>query len=136
MIKNKFGIVAALLIITSNYAFALEKTETCNYPQHFKIEGPTGTSILKVETFPNATISVIQTSESSFDVIDNSGCDGTGRRSVQLNVGTDKFHFSERIFVSHNDGTILFIQTDDLNFRLSSIERTSSTETKFIYENM
>lgn len=140
MIRNKLRIVILLLMICSNYAFAsLEDNKEC-FPKHIEIDGPPGTAILKLQFMLDIKgRSVIQTSETSFDIIDQRDCKAAtwGYNVLYLNVGIDSQHHASRIIEYYNGSDKLaFMRRIDEKFTLSKIDHLSSKDYKLTYENV
>lgn len=123
---------AAILALVSCSIFA---ASTCDYPQHFKIVGG---KILELATQqPNAELTVIMTSEDSFDVIDNTQCknNGSGIRGIKLKVGLDSVHAYGMIFADSPNGKITRIYSNSLNnYVLDEINRVTATDYQLVYK--
>lgn len=137
MIRNKVGLAILLSMVFSNYAFALEGNNEC-FPKHFQIEGPQGTAILNLKFLAKKKgRSVMQTSETSFDVMDLSGCDSSWYLSaLMLDVGTDAQHHASRAMLRYLGDKISFRGGPDVNFTLSKVDEISRTDYKLTYKNL
>lgn len=121
----------AILALTSGSIFA---ESICDYPQHFKIVGG---KILELTTQqPNSELTVIMTSEDSFDVIDNTQCknNGSGIRGIKLKVGLDNIHVYDMIFADSTSGKITRVYANSLNnYMLDEINRVTATDYQLVY---
>ena len=128
MIKKPI-IIFTLLLSASSFAFG-----DCHFPQHFKINGPSGSHILDVHASSDATLRAIQTSITEFDVIDEAHCDGKGINTVVLKFGMDNQHFSEITFVDNYFGSILVVRSLEIGkFHLDGIRAFGKSEFQLYY---
>jgi hypothetical protein len=139
MFRKKVGIAVLLSMVFSSYAFASEDNKGC-FPKHIKIEGPPGTSILRLHFVKETDrLHTIKTSETSFDIIDQSDCNSSwGYNLLFLDVGTDAQHHSPRIlnYYACPDKLHIWSRDNDVNFTLTKLDKISSTEYKLTYKNL
>ena len=138
MIRINPMICAVILTIASGNVFASrDDIGKCNFPQHFKLEGPKGTTIRYIEPVYPSDFTVTPARSSSgfvdtFDVIDNTQCKGGALREIKLVVtGEDDSHSSDITFVDDTNGHGKVFRKVEFNgFTLKGI--TKSGESAFV----
>lgn len=136
MTKGKSIILSSILAICCSNAFSSKNhSEDCAFPQHFNIYGPSKTHIMSVAAGKFSDFTVIQTSEHSFDVLDQSECKGDGINSVTLKVGTDNYHYSEITFSDAHTGRIFIVSKAEMNkFSLKEFKTLSKYDFNLTYQ--
>jgi hypothetical protein len=133
MNKTNSIFFTAILALVSGSALA-SGTNTCDYPQHFKVVGGKITALEAVQS-PNSALSVKLTSEVSFDVYDNSNCKVELPRAIRIKVEADRIHTNEMIFADSPDGKITRIRNNSLNnYDLDAVNKSSTTDYEFAYK--
>lgn len=132
---NSILFAAVLALVSGSTLAANASLETCDYPQHFKIVG--GRILELAAQSPNSELTVVMTSDDSFDVIDNTQCknNGSGIRGIKLKVGLDNEHVYEMAFVDSMNGKITRIYANSLNnYVLDEINRVTATDYQLVYK--